>query len=213
MAEGKFVLYHYNPSLPAAVIFIVLFGVSACCHMFQLLRSKTWYFIPFLIGCTCKLSQETIRTGESDEVILIVEAVGYAGRAISATQTPDWTTLPYVIQSLLLLLGPTLLAASIYMVLGRLVVLLDGHSLSLIRPKWLTKVFVLGDVISFLAQSGGKEPNRRVLQVARNHLADDVVKEEACLRMRIHKTIRIGARISSSGVSLFRSSSSAFSWL
>lgn len=63
--------------------------------------------------------------------------------------------MPYVIQSLLLLLGPTLLAASIYMVLGRLIRLLDADNYSLIRPQWLTKVFVLGDVISFLAQSGG----------------------------------------------------------
>ena len=58
-------------------------------------------------------------------------------------------------QSILLLLGPALFAASIYMILGRLIVLLDADHLSLIRTKWLTKVFVLGDVLSFLAQSGG----------------------------------------------------------
>jgi hypothetical protein len=58
-------------------------------------------------------------------------------------------------QSILLLLGPALLAASIYMILGRLIVLLDAGHLSLIRTKWLTKVFVIGDVLSFLAQSGG----------------------------------------------------------
>jgi hypothetical protein len=58
-------------------------------------------------------------------------------------------------QSILLLLGPALLAASIYMMLGRLIFLLDASHLSLIRTKWLTKVFVIGDVLSFLAQSGG----------------------------------------------------------
>jgi hypothetical protein len=58
-------------------------------------------------------------------------------------------------QSVLLLLGPALLAASVYMVLGRLIVLLDAGHLSIIRPKWLTKLFVIGDVLSFLAQSGG----------------------------------------------------------
>ncbi|KAH7144245.1 RTA1 like protein-domain-containing protein [Dactylonectria estremocensis] len=135
MASGKFVLYHYDPSLVAAVIFVGLFSLSATLHVWQL-RSKAWYMIPFLIGCG-------------------FEAAGYAGRAISATQTPDWTTMPYVLQSLLLLLGPTLLAASIYMVLGRLIRLLDADNYSLIRPQWLTKLFVLGDVISFLAQSSG----------------------------------------------------------
>ncbi|KAH6880472.1 RTA1 like protein-domain-containing protein [Thelonectria olida] len=136
MATEKFLLYHYDPSFIAAVIFVALFSLSAIVQLYQLARSKTWYMIPFLIGCA-------------------FEAVGYLGRAISAKQTPDWTTMPYVIQSLLLLLGPTLLAASIYMVLGRLIRLVNGERYSLIRPQWLTKVFVLGDVISFLAQSGG----------------------------------------------------------
>jgi len=42
------------------------------------------------------------------------------------------------------------------MVLGRIIVLTDGEAHSPIRAKWLTKVFVTGDVISFLAQSAGK---------------------------------------------------------
>ncbi|KAJ9142405.1 Rta1 domain-containing protein [Pleurostoma richardsiae] len=136
MAVGEFIFYHYNPSLAAAAVFIVLFSLAACGHTFQLLRSRTLYFIPFLIGC-------------------VFEAVGYVGRAISATQSPNWTTIPYIIQSLLLLLGPTLLAASIYMVLSRLITLLQADSYSLIRPHRLTKAFVSGDVVSFLAQSGG----------------------------------------------------------
>ncbi|KAJ4298056.1 hypothetical protein N0V90_005955 [Kalmusia sp. IMI 367209] len=58
-------------------------------------------------------------------------------------------------QSLLTLLGPTLYAASIYMVFGRLVGLLEAGSYSLIKPRWLTKFFLLGDILSFLGQSGG----------------------------------------------------------
>lgn len=59
-------------------------------------------------------------------------------------------------QSLFLLLAPTLFAASIYMELGRILDLTDGDSRSPVRRKWLTKVFVLGDTLSFLTQSGGK---------------------------------------------------------
>lgn len=62
---------------------------------------------------------------------------------------------PYLIQNLLILLAPALFAASIYMVLGRLIRLLEADDLSIIRVNWLTKIFVLGDVLSFLAQSGG----------------------------------------------------------
>ncbi|KAI8942623.1 hypothetical protein NX059_000677 [Plenodomus lindquistii] len=53
------------------------------------------------------------------------------------------------------LLGPTFFAASIYMVLGRLIRLLEAEEHSMIRTTWLTKVFLLGDILSFLSQSGG----------------------------------------------------------
>jgi hypothetical protein len=58
-------------------------------------------------------------------------------------------------QTLLLLLGPALFAATIYMILGRIVVLTKGENYSLIRPSWLTKIFVGGDVLCFLLQGGG----------------------------------------------------------
>ncbi len=87
---------------------------------------------------------------------LPVEVIGYVGRALNARQSyGNWTTPPYIMQSLLILLAPALFAASIYMVLGRLITLLAAEHLSPIRVKWLTKVFVTGDVISFLAQSAG----------------------------------------------------------
>lgn len=43
-------IYGYNPSLPAAVIFIILFGSSTAYHGYQLAKARCWYFIPFLIG-------------------------------------------------------------------------------------------------------------------------------------------------------------------
>ncbi|KAM0110790.1 hypothetical protein ACP6JB_003577 [Aspergillus fumigatus] len=60
-----------------------------------------------------------------------VEAIGYLCRYISAKQTPNWTTKPYIGQSLLLLLAPALFAASVYMILGRIIRLLNAGSLSL----------------------------------------------------------------------------------
>jgi hypothetical protein len=55
MAEG-FKLYHYNPSGGAGVTFAALFGLTAVIHIWQLGRNRTWYFIPFVIGCLCVLS-------------------------------------------------------------------------------------------------------------------------------------------------------------
>lgn len=63
--------------------------------------------------------------------------------------------MPYIIQSIFLLVAPALFAASIYMILGRIILLTDGESHSLIRSRWLTKLFVVGDVFSFVLQAGG----------------------------------------------------------
>ncbi|KAH6989376.1 RTA1 like protein-domain-containing protein [Ilyonectria sp. MPI-CAGE-AT-0026] len=134
--------YKYDPSLAAAVIFILGFSVSSLMHVYQIWKTKTWFFIPFLIGS-------------------LFETVGFIGRAIGAKQSPDWTFGPYVMQTLFLLLGPTCYAASIYMILGRLIRLLGAEKYSLIRPNWLTKFFLFGDVLSIALQGmgGGKLVN------------------------------------------------------
>ncbi|KAH6843402.1 RTA1 like protein-domain-containing protein [Chaetomium sp. MPI-CAGE-AT-0009] len=134
--EGGFVLYHYDPSLAANIVFIVLFAAVSIGHAVFLFRRRTWSFIPFLIGC-------------------IFEAIGYVGRAIAAQENPDYSLSAYILQNLLILLGPALLAASIYMILGRLIRLLGAEEYALIRTKWMTKIFVTGDVLSFLAQGAG----------------------------------------------------------
>lgn len=49
----EFVFYYYTPSTVAAVIFTVLFGLSSLLHFYQLVRTRTWFMIPFLIGAIC----------------------------------------------------------------------------------------------------------------------------------------------------------------
>ncbi|KAJ6098476.1 hypothetical protein N7467_000011 [Penicillium canescens] len=74
--------------------------------------------------------------------LLTVEWIGYIERAVSSDQSPNWTLGPNILQTLLLLLAPALLSASIY-------------SHAPLGRKWLTKVFVYGDVMSFLLQAAG----------------------------------------------------------
>ncbi|KAK4244827.1 RTA1 like protein [Corynascus novoguineensis] len=134
--EGGFKLYRYDPSLAANAVFVVLFAAASIAHVVFLVRRRTWYFIPFVIGC-------------------LFEAVGYVGRIVAAQEAPDFTLTPYIVQSLLILLGPALLAASIYMILARLIRLLEAEEYALVRTTWMTKIFVTGDVLSFLAQGAG----------------------------------------------------------
>lgn len=45
--------YKYLPSTPAAATLSVAFGLSTLLHLFQLIKWRTWYFIPFLMGGLC----------------------------------------------------------------------------------------------------------------------------------------------------------------
>lgn len=58
-------------------------------------------------------------------------------------------------QSALILIAPAFLAASIYMTLGRIITMLQAEQYSIIPLRWLTKIFVAGDVLSFLMQASG----------------------------------------------------------
>lgn len=93
----------------------------------------------------------------------VVEVIGYAGRAKSGNESPDWTLGPYIIQAILLLVAPALFAATIYMELGRIISVVDGEGHVLIRKEWMTKLFVTGDVLSFILQGGGEYLIIRVL--------------------------------------------------
>ncbi|PSN66366.1 RTA1-domain-containing protein [Corynespora cassiicola Philippines] len=126
--------YRYHPSRTAAIVCVGAFGISTLLHIFQVFRRRTWYFIPLVVGG-------------------IFEVVGYVGRILSDNDL--WALGPYIMQSLLLLIAPALFAASIYIILGRIILLTDGEKHSLIRQKRLTKIFVTGDVISFLTQCCG----------------------------------------------------------
>ncbi|KAJ5945519.1 hypothetical protein N7454_002358 [Penicillium verhagenii] len=96
MASSDYVLYQYTPSLVAAGVFAVLFFLTTAFHLWQRICNHTKYFNPFVVG---------------------VQIIGYIARAASHFHTTS--TILYALQTLLVLLAPTLYAASIYMVLGR----------------------------------------------------------------------------------------------
>jgi len=155
--------YKYDPSVAAAVIFIVAFGISGFYHAYQVARLRSWYFIPFVIGCAGRNPKRHLDLRDKQtNPECTVEAIGYGGRAINASEDPEqWSKGPYIIQALLLLLGPPFYAASIYMVLGRLIRLLEADKFSMVRLKWLTKIFLFGDIVSILAQGMGEHETNR----------------------------------------------------
>lgn len=130
----EFALYRYSPSIPAAAIFVGVFGLLALICAVRLLKHGAFFMIPFLVG-------------------LLFETAGYVGRILS-----HFSVLalgPYIEQTMLILLAPPLFAASIYMTLGRLITKLGADKASIIKACRMTKFFVAGDVVSFMLQSGG----------------------------------------------------------
>ncbi|KAH7186099.1 RTA1 like protein-domain-containing protein [Fusarium flagelliforme] len=82
-----------------------------------------------------------------------VETAGFIARATARDKTDE--LIPHVIQSVFILVAPALFAASVYMTLGRIIRSIQAQPLSIIRVRLLTKLFVMGDVLSFALQSGG----------------------------------------------------------
>ncbi|KAI3006402.1 hypothetical protein CBS147346_3693 [Aspergillus niger] len=137
MAEQNhinFELYRYTPSRAAAGIFVALFLLTTIYHIYQLWRRRAWYFIAFVIGG-------------------IFQIIGYVCRILAHNHKESVPI--YSVQTILILLAPPLYAASIYMVLGRLITFLRAAKLSLVPVRWMTKIFVVGDVIGFVAQAAG----------------------------------------------------------
>ncbi|KAH6674771.1 RTA1 like protein-domain-containing protein [Halenospora varia] len=127
-------LYHYTPSTIVPIICAGIFGASAFFHLFQMIRKRTWFYTAFTVGS-------------------FMMTLGYAARYLSA-KSPSKIPL-YAAQSLFIILPPSLYAATMYMIFGRLVLFVNNPSASLIRPTRVTKIFVCGDVLAFMLQAGG----------------------------------------------------------
>ncbi|KAF5593747.1 7-aminocholesterol resistance [Fusarium pseudoanthophilum] len=127
----QIVFFEYLPNKPAAISFVVLFGIATFAHLVFLFIFRAWFFIPFILGGIC-------------------EIFGYFGRA-QAHDTPDKAG-PFILQNVLLLAGTPFLAATIYMSLRRVATALDSQHLSFISLRWLTKLYVLIDIACIVSQ-------------------------------------------------------------
>ncbi|KAF2015566.1 RTA1-domain-containing protein [Aaosphaeria arxii CBS 175.79] len=131
---ATFSFYRYVPSVAAAVIFCLLFLSSTIVHLWQMYRTKAWFLGALCGGC-------------------FAEFIGYAARTASARQEPGcWRMMPYIIQSVFILLAPALFSASVYVLLGRIVKLTDGDSHVIIKRRVITKTFLAGDLFCLFMQ-------------------------------------------------------------
>ena len=137
MSTPDFIAYRYDPSIIAPAIFTGIFAASTLFHAYQSLRTRTYYMIPLILGD-------------------LLETAGYASRIASSGEAPDFKLPAYIVQSLCILVAPAFIAATIYMVLSRIVLVVNGRSKLPLRQKLLTLTFVSGDIVSFMVQSTGE---------------------------------------------------------
>ncbi|ESZ96748.1 hypothetical protein SBOR_2892 [Sclerotinia borealis F-4128] len=103
-------------------------------HIIYMFPLRSWYFVSFILGGIC-------------------ETFGYYGRSLCHKNIASIG--PWILQNILILGAPTFLAATVYMTLARITIALGAEEHSMIRPQWLTKIYVLIDVICFLSQFAG----------------------------------------------------------
>lgn len=134
MKEAKSSLYGYDVSNAGCYVGIAVFGILSLHHTWLLFRNKCWYWTPFWIGGW-------------------MEVAGYAIRRVSGDENKNISL--FAVQFLFVLLPPIFFAASIYMTLGRLLRFIGATQLSPIRIKWVTPIFVSGDIVSLLMVGAG----------------------------------------------------------
>lgn len=110
-------------------------------------------------------------------------------------------------QSLLLLLAPAFFAASIYMSLARIAQGIGAEDRCIISPRWLTRIFVTGDVLSLFVVAGGERQPflpRRCLRPCwwADKVPTDIFQGGGIMAMRTANGMRLGANIVVGGLVL-----------
>ncbi|KAH9057079.1 RTA1-like protein [Lactarius deliciosus] len=127
-------LYNYIPTEWVCILFVALFAISTTLHIVQAVRYRLWWL--FL---TAVLSG-------------ITEILGWSGRLWSS-QNPLLRT-PFLIQVSTLIMAPTYLVATNFMVLGKLIRWL-GPQYCRMSQKWYAIVFLACDTVALVVQSVG----------------------------------------------------------
>ncbi|KAJ5203504.1 hypothetical protein N7449_005583 [Penicillium cf. viridicatum] len=111
-----------------------VFAVLLVAQVVLGIRYRTWGYLGGLFGG------------------LVLEIIGYAGR-LQMHYNP-FLFDPYLEYLICLTIAPAFISASIYICLGRIVVIY-GEDISRLRPRTYTIVFIICDLVSLLLQASG----------------------------------------------------------
>ncbi|KAF7950083.1 hypothetical protein EAE96_007383 [Botrytis aclada] len=171
------VYFTYNPTEAGAYGFMGLFALLTLAHIIYMFPLRSWYFISFILGGIC-------------------ETFGYYGRSKCHDNISDLG--PWILQMILILGAPTFFAASVYMTLARLTVALGAEEHSMISPRWLTKIYVLIDVICFFSQFMGAgvqaSGDAKVISIGNKVILGGLIFQIIAFIFFLYMAWRIGSR-------------------
>ncbi|KAK0732323.1 RTA1 like protein-domain-containing protein [Lasiosphaeris hirsuta] len=127
--------YGFYPSWEWNLAFAVFFGLTTLVHLVQLFAYRKWFCWVVVMGSLWELACFALRTvGAHDQQ----------------------NSVYVIVSTLLFLLAPLWINAFVYMIVARLVYyLLPQERILGMSPRWLAKIFVAADIVSFLVQAAG----------------------------------------------------------
>ncbi|GAA5994160.1 RTA1 domain-containing protein [Rhodotorula paludigena] len=128
-----FNIYGYDPSLAAAIIFLVAFSLNTTVQLYRVCRSRIWWLSVLLFGG-------------------VAEIIGWVGRLWSSINV--YRLEAFLIQTICLGLAPVFFSAAIYALLGVIIASI-GPQYSLLRPRTYLLVFCTADLVSIVVQAVG----------------------------------------------------------
>ncbi|RAH65223.1 RTA1 domain-containing protein [Aspergillus aculeatinus CBS 121060] len=124
----------YYPNLGGNIFLLLVFAICALTQIYLGFRYRVrLYSALVFLGCAG-------------------EGVGYIGRLM--LHANPWNNGGFIIQTLLLIVSPSFLAAALYLTV-KTIVLTCGPQFSLLNPKLYTWLFIICDAIGFCTQLAG----------------------------------------------------------
>ncbi|KIW16618.1 hypothetical protein PV08_03806 [Exophiala spinifera] len=128
------IIYGYVPSLALGILGVVLFTAALALHLWLLIRHRTWYFSPVVVG-------------------LVMEIVGYAFRLLASQKNP-YSVSYFVAQYFCIVVAPVFFSAAIYTILS-VIIKVAGSKYAPLSPRLIMWIFIVCDVVATAIQITG----------------------------------------------------------
>ncbi|KAL7417009.1 RTA1 like protein-domain-containing protein [Mrakia frigida] len=124
----------YIPNKSIAAAAAAIYGVTFLVLMWRYIQYRYHVMLYLIIGCLTYAAGMGIRVAVSSD---------------------PYTLGPYISSTLLVLLSPVFFILTDYMLFGRIVRALDMEHYLLIRGRWISRIFVTSDGVTFFLQCSG----------------------------------------------------------